>query len=141
MPISTKTILKIFSQTALLRANKILKNSKNVNELVDIASTEINSGKKKIISIENDFRVLISMLKGWARGEYAEVPWMTLVLSAGALVYFINPFDAVPDIIPGAGLIDDATVIGFVIASIKQDLAKFRSENLRGSEFRTPTLA
>jgi len=123
---STKTILKLFSTTALIRASGILKNSKNVNELVDTASKEINSGKKKILSIQADLTVLLAMLKAWAKGNYNEVPWMTLLLSTGALIYFVNPFDAVPDVIPAVGLLDDATVIGFVVASIRQDIQNFR---------------
>ena len=126
---STKTILKIFSQTALIHANGILRDSNSLNELVSKASNEIDSGKKRVLSIQNDFKALISMLKAWASGEYREVPVVTIVLIAGALIYFVNPLDAVPDMIPAAGLVDDATVIGFVIASIKQDLAKFKQDS------------
>ncbi|MCZ6555214.1 MAG: YkvA family protein [Candidatus Dadabacteria bacterium] len=121
----TKTILKLFSTTALIRANGILKNSKNVNGLVDTASKKIHSGKNKILSIQSDLTVLLAMLKAWAKGDYNEVPWMTLLLSTGALIYFVNPFDAIPDIVPVVGLLDDATVIGFVVASIKQDIQNF----------------
>ena len=130
---STKTILKIFSQTALIHANAILKNSKNVDELVHTASKEINSGKKKILSIQSDITLLLSMLKAWVKGDYREIPWTTLVLTTGAIIYFVNPLDAVPDMIPAAGLIDDATVIGFIIASVKQDIEKFKSDTLECS--------
>lgn len=123
---STKTILKIFSQTALIRATGILQDSRNVDELVDTASKKINTGKKKIVSIKGDINALLSMLKAWTKGEYKEVPWMTLVLTTGALIYFVNPLDAVPDVIPAFGLLDDATVIGFVLTSAKEDIEKFR---------------
>lgn len=123
---STKTILKIFSQTALIRATGILQDSRNVDELVDTASKKINTGKKKIVSIKGDINALLSMLKAWTKGEYKEVPWMTLVLTTGALIYFVNPLDAVPDVIPAFGLLDDATVIGFVLISAKEDIEKFR---------------
>jgi len=126
---SAKTVLKLFSTSALVRANGILKNSKDVSDLVDTASKGINSGKKKITSIQTELMLVISMLKSWIKGEYKEMPWMTLLLSTGALIYFVNPFDAVPDMIPGAGLIDDATVIGFVVASIKQDIRNFKTRN------------
>ncbi len=135
---STKTILKIFSQTALIRANDVLSNSQDLNQLVDIASKEINSGKKKILSAQGDFKTLISMLKAWSAGDYRETPWMTIVLVAGAVIYFVNPLDAIPDILPAAGLIDDATVIGFVIASVRQDIAKFRSQYSGHIEFSAP---
>ncbi len=129
MPISPKTVLKLFSATALVRAKSILKNSNDINQLADSAAKEINSGKKQVLHIRDEIGLLISMLKSWVNGEYKEVPWTTLTLCAGALIYFVNPLDAVPDLIPGAGFLDDATVIGFVLASIKQDIHNFKNQN------------
>jgi uncharacterized membrane protein YkvA (DUF1232 family) len=129
MQISPKTILEFFSATALIRAKAILKNSNDINQLADSAAKEINSGKKKLLNINDEVVLLISMLKSWANGEYKEVPWTTLALCAGALIYFVNPLDAVPDLIPGAGFLDDATVIGFVLASVKQDIHNFKNQN------------
>ena len=126
---STKTILKLFTATALVRANTVLKNSSDLNELVDSASKEIESGKKKINSAREELLVIISMLKSWAKGDYKVVPWTSLALCAGALIYFVNPFDAVPDLLPGIGLLDDATVVGFVLASIKKDVQKFKTQS------------
>ena len=111
MPVSPKTVLKLFSATALVRAKSILKNSNDINQLADSAAKEMNSGKKQLLNIRDEVGLLISMLKSWVNGEYKEVPWTTLALCAGALIYFVNPLDAVPDLIPGAGFLDDATVI------------------------------
>ena len=55
------------------------------------------------------------------------MPWSTVLLGTGAVIYFVNPFDAIPDILPAAGLLDDASVIGFVLASAKNDIEKFRN--------------
>ena len=37
-----------------------------------------------------------------------------------ALLYLLNPFDAVPDMIPVAGLADDAGVIALAVTAIKK---------------------
>ena len=129
MPVSPKTVLKLFSATALVRAKSILKNSNDINQLADSAAKEINSGKKQLLNIRDEVGLLIFMLNSWVNGEYKEVPWTTLALCAGALIYFLNPLDAIPDLIPGAGFLDDATVIGFVLASIKQDIHSFKNQN------------
>lgn len=39
-----------------------------------------------------------------------EVPLMTKGIAVAAILYFLNPFDVVPDFAPG-GLVDDAAVI------------------------------
>ncbi len=38
-----------------------------------------------------------------------------VVLVIGALLYLISPIDAVPDFIPVAGFLDDATIAGLVL--------------------------
>ncbi len=42
-------------------------------------------------------------------------PAWVRALIAAALVYLVNPFDAVPDALPGIGLLDDAAAIGLVL--------------------------
>jgi uncharacterized membrane protein YkvA (DUF1232 family) len=66
-------------------------------------------------------------VKNWKSGSYREVPWNTVVLSTGAIIYFLTPVDLVPDVIPVLGLIDDIAVIRWVIGAIRSDLAKFRA--------------
>ena len=47
-----------------------------------------------------------------------ETPAWAKGVAIAALGYFILPFDAVPDIIPGAGLLDDVATMGVAITSI-----------------------
>ena len=46
------------------------------------------------------------------------------MLVIAAIIYFVSPIDLIPDMLPG-GFIDDAMVIGFIIAQIKSDLDNF----------------
>ena len=69
---------------------------------------------------------LVRLVRAYVKGEYRDVPWETIALAIGALIYFISPIDAIPDFIPVVGYIDDAAVIGFVIASVYTDLNNFR---------------
>lgn len=48
--------------------------------------------------------------------------WTAKALAIGALVYLISPFDAIPDFIPFAGLIDDAALIVAVVATWRVSL-------------------
>ena len=54
-----------------------------------------------------------------------EVPWNRKAMAAGSLLYLISPLDAVPDVIPGAGLVDDAAVILFVVSTLAGALKKY----------------
>ena len=47
--------------------------------------------------------------------------WVKTVL-VGALVYFISPVDAIPDVIVGLGYIDDAGVVAAAVAAVGSHL-------------------
>ena len=94
--------------------------------LVLQASEKAEQNKGVLGTIWQDLLTLIELVKAWVTGRYRQVPWQTMVLAVAALLYFVNPFDVVPDVIPLFGFLDDATVIGFVIASIKKDIESFR---------------
>jgi uncharacterized membrane protein YkvA (DUF1232 family) len=69
---------------------------------------------------------MIRLVRAWIKGEYKDVPWETIVWIIGAIIYFVNPFDLIPDFIPGVGYLDDAVVIGLAIASFSFDIENFR---------------
>jgi uncharacterized membrane protein YkvA (DUF1232 family) len=81
-----------------------------------------------------DLQTLIRLIKAWARGDYRAVPWRTVLLVVVALLYFVNPVDAILDPLPGIGYLDDASMIALVVAAIRGDLQRF----LRWEEIRDP---
>jgi uncharacterized membrane protein YkvA (DUF1232 family) len=46
---------------------------------------------------------------------------------AFGLLYVINPFDIIPDVLPVVGAVDDAMVIGALLILVEQDLKKYRA--------------
>jgi uncharacterized membrane protein YkvA (DUF1232 family) len=72
-----------------------------------------------------DVRALSRMVQAWASGSYRDIPWRSIALVLGALVYFLNPLDAIPDPLPGTGYLDDATVIAFVAGVVRADIKRF----------------
>jgi uncharacterized membrane protein YkvA (DUF1232 family) len=73
------------------------------------------------------------LVVAYLRGEYRDVPWKTIVLIVAALVYFLSPFDLIPDFIPVIGYVDDAAVLVWVAKSIKDDLDRFLAWEKGGS--------
>ncbi len=121
-----KTALKPLISKALGHAKTILGNEKELEDFVGRAHLKFESYGSKIKSGKDDAVTLMEMIKAWGSGKYREVPRATLLLGIAALIYFVNPFDAIPDLVPATGLLDDVTVIGLVLASIKEDVEKFR---------------
>ena len=106
-------------------AESLLKDPAAAMKVVDEAAAKARKEGKKIDAVKADFANLIEMLKAYFSGNYKKLPWTTIISSVAALLYFVNPFDAIPDFILGFGMIDDATVIAFCLRSIKKDLDQF----------------
>ena len=87
-----------------------------------------------------DLLTLVRLVMAWAAGEYRAVPWRSILMALGALAYFVDPFDAMPDALPLVGYLDDASVIAFVAAALKLDIERFlrweRSQRQRASRAR-----
>ena len=73
-----------------------------------------------------DLKLLLSLVRDYAAGAYKEVPWRVIATAAFGLLYFLNPFDLVPDFIPGIGYIDDATLIAMAVSAIRSELGKYK---------------
>lgn len=81
-----------------------------------------------------DLPLLIRLLNAWKRGSYRGLSVRTLASVAVGILYILSPVDAIPDFIPGIGLIDDAAILTLLLHSLAQDLAAFREwEQNRGS--------
>ena len=84
------------------------------------------ANREALARVWDDLMILFRLIGCWFRGEYRRVPLKTILSALAAIIYLVTPFDAIPDFIPVAGLLDDAAVIAFVINSIRRDLEEFR---------------
>lgn len=106
-------------------AERLAAKKEEVSRLVQDALAKAEKRRGRIARVWEDFQALVRLLKAWRRGDYPVVPWRTIILAAAALIYFIDPFDLIPDFVPVIGYLDDATVIAFVVESIRKDLDNF----------------
>ncbi len=97
--------------------------------LLDEAVAKTASEKKRLEKIWYELNILVRMIRAWARKEYKHVPVKTIITVLAALLYFVNPFDVIPDFVTGLGLLDDITVITLVFNSIRKDIERFAQWN------------
>lgn len=84
---------------------------------------EKKSSLKKYIE---QAKLMFDMLKDYRRGTYREVPWNAVGGIAVVLLYVLNPFDIIPDIIPGFGFVDDAGVFALGLKLLKTDFDRYK---------------
>ena len=109
------------------KAEKFLASKPRITWLINSVELKAEKHKNKVVVIWDDLKTLQRMLKAWVKGNYKEIPWTTLVMAVAALLYFVNPFDLVPDFIYGVGFIDDVAIIGAIVNSLAGDLKSFRA--------------
>lgn len=112
-------------QQARSRAERYRSDPKATEELLDAAAKKARR-KGSLHAVFDDLMLLIAMVRAYFSGAYRDVPWDTIAVSLGALLYFLSPVDLIPDVLPFLGYIDDAAIIAFVLRSIRIDVDAFR---------------
>jgi uncharacterized membrane protein YkvA (DUF1232 family) len=79
----------------------------------------------KLGKLLNQVKLLFELVRSYVNGSYRAVPWASIAMAVAALLYFLTPFDFIPDMIPGIGFIDDAFVVKFALTAIQSDLRAY----------------
>ena len=117
-----------FFQAALEKASRILGKPGKIFLLLATLARKLKQTdftKADGALIKENFFTLGRLLRAYAQGEYRAIPWKSLLLIVAAVLYFINPIDVIPDLLPLVGLSDDFAVLFMVYRSIGSDIEKF----------------
>jgi uncharacterized membrane protein YkvA (DUF1232 family) len=76
-------------------------------------------------SLANRVRLAFECVNDVRAGRYDAIPWTTAGSLAVALAYFVLPWDAIPDMLPLSGFVDDAAVLALVFAAAESDLRSY----------------
>ena len=82
-------------------------------------------GNTRLSVLLEKIELFIQMIKAYLKGEYRDYPVRTLILIIAGLLYFINPFDIIPDFIPFTGYLDDLSIVIWIVSSIDKDIRAF----------------
>jgi uncharacterized membrane protein YkvA (DUF1232 family) len=110
------------------KAEAYARDPEKAKKLIDQAVQKAKRQEKNkgpLADIWNYLTALFRLLRAYVRRQYTDVAWRSIVLITVAILYFVVPTDLIPDFIPAFGFLDDAAVIGFVIAQVKADLDNF----------------
>lgn len=98
---------------------------KKAKQLLDIAVAKAKNACP-LKEAQDKLLLLFGITRDWIKGNYDKIPFGSLLVIFIALLYFVSPFDLVPDFLP-AGLIDDAFIISLVTKQVSSDLEKYKS--------------
>lgn len=117
---------KVALEKSFAKAKDMLKDTKKVEDFLAAVETKASLIPQKDISEKITMVATFSeLVLKYIKKEYTSIPIASIVAILGALIYFVNPADIVPDTIPGVGYVDDAVVIGICVKFINSDLKDF----------------
>ena len=102
-------------------------NREDIKKIVDKTNEILQKlGGDSFQNLVGDIRLLVSLLQDYRRGSYEEIPWSSIAAVIFSLLYLLNPFDIIPDMIPGIGLLDDAAMMGVCLSMINADFQRYK---------------
>ena len=131
-----RILQSVFFKNAQEKAYSYARNTQRMTDLirsVSAKSSRMEGGEGTDLSFLDGVRTLMRMLLAYKRGEYKAIPWKSLVLIIATLVYFVSPFDFIPDLLPLVGLSDDIALVLWVVQSLKDDIRDFRAWELNSA--------
>lgn len=111
---------------AIKKATSFIKNPARLTKLTMEAINKLSHNKTSIHSIKDDLSTLIRLTKSWTSGNYKNINNSSIVTVIAAILYFVNPFDLIPDFVPFFGYTDDATILFYVLNQLGDEVERFK---------------
>lgn len=111
-------------------AGQLLEDGESAVRAADEAEAKARRNRNALETVWEDLVTMIRLVRAYADGSYREIPWGSIVMALGAVLYLLSPVDAIPDFLAVVGFLDDAAVIGFVARKLHDDLETFREWEL-----------
>ncbi len=78
-------------------------------------------------SVRSDLQTFVALLRAWMAGDYRGVATTSVVTVLAAVLYVVTPTDAIPDIVPLGGFVDDAALLSLVASRLSTEIEDFRA--------------
>ena len=105
------------------KAQSFVGDKQKMRSLLNSITGYLNKGAFR--PVFNKLRLMVSYLNDVYKGYYSDYSIKHYIIVIAAIIYVVSPLDVVPDILPVAGLTDDATVIGAAFMSLKDELSRY----------------
>ena len=124
---------RFFKEAMVQGESMVVKDKIGLLRLIKTALQKVSELAVKsnltVVKLLNHYIILFSQLiKAYVQGSYKKLPAITLVKIAAVMVYFISPFDFIPDVLPFIGFTDDLALVLWVGKSIKSELDEFEKQ-------------
>ena len=69
--------------------------------------------------------IMVSLVRSFTKKQYTDVPIGSVIAVISAIAYVVSPIDIISDVIPIAGLLDDAFVVSACWKLVESDIKEY----------------
>lgn len=129
MRINIENIIREFTY----KAKSVLSDKERINGILQKAK-EMIKNNKELNEIVDDVKVFIDLVRDYINGSYRQIPTSSIVLVTVGLIYLVTPIDVLPDFGIG-GFIDDAAVIAYVLKKVTAEIEAYKQWKENGEPY------
>jgi uncharacterized membrane protein YkvA (DUF1232 family) len=124
-------------EQAQQKADKYLVSKEELSKLVSTAAGKAHLNYEFLLSSWESLHIVLRMIRNWLSGRYS-MPITTVLGGIAAVLYFVDPFDLIPDSVPVLGYLDDAAVIAAFVRLNLSEISRFRNWEVSRSFYPRP---
>ncbi len=113
-------------QQAMRKAESYVGHKGRLLWLLEKATRKADQHYESLLEPWESFQILLRLIRSWLAGKYC-APATSILMAVAAVIYFVSPFDLIPDTIPVLGFVDDASVITLVARANIAVISSFRN--------------
>ena len=108
------------------KAEKIIENTERTTQLINEAMEKVKKvSKGPVEDVWENLLIFFDLLRDWLKGNYKNVPLGSVIMITASIIYFLTPFDIIPDFIIGLGYLDDLSIISYTFKQIQADIDRY----------------
>jgi uncharacterized membrane protein YkvA (DUF1232 family) len=126
-------------EQAKIKAESYSRHKEKLLWLLEKATRKSEQCYESLLAPWECLQIFLRLLRAHLAGKFGAPP-DSLLMVAAAVIYFVSPFDLIPDSIPVLGLIDDASVLTCVARSNLTLINNFRKWEILSDKALTSTV-
>lgn len=117
-----------FFDIALSKASRLAGKPGRIALLLAKLSTRLSTvewNKVSVSGAKEKLSVFSRIASAYVSGNYRDISWKSVLIVLAAILYFLNPIDLIPDLVPVLGLTDDFSILLWVYNTVSNEVDKF----------------
>lgn len=109
------------------KIKEIVESNVLLDKLVTAVYNKVDNYIQKRVDVSERIIILTQILHDWRIGTYKTISYKNISISVFVLMYYVSPYDFVPDFIPFIGKKDDDFVLKKGLIYLDEEIKKYKN--------------